>query len=168
MVGGFQAMEATNRGGWRDSPPGASRSFGAHLPSGTDDLLLRARGGEIMTDPSSSWPVGAGSTRYRPPVHLAGLVITKLGRGSVAPGEVAGHPLLDCSIGGVWLCRTRSVPGCAIRVRGELPGRVAHVRYRTATPFRMAAERGSRPVRDSTAHGSGPKGPHDVEHPPTR
>jgi hypothetical protein len=107
MVGGFQTMEATNRGGRRDSPPGASRSFGAHLPSGTDDLLLRARGGEIMTDPSSSWPVGAGSTRYRPPVHLAGLVITKLGRGSVAPGEVAGHPLLDCSIGGVWLCRTQ-------------------------------------------------------------
>jgi hypothetical protein len=57
--------------------PGELAGYGPIPATVTRDLAAGGTWRRILTDPDSSRPLDYGTTRYRPPAHLAGLVITR-------------------------------------------------------------------------------------------
>ncbi len=60
-----------------DDLPGDLAGYGPIPAAVARDLAARGTWRRILTDPASGRPVDYGTTRYRPPTHLAGLVITR-------------------------------------------------------------------------------------------
>ena len=57
--------------------PGELAGYGPIPATVARDLAAGGTWRRILTDPDSSRPLDYGTTRYRPPAHLAGLVITR-------------------------------------------------------------------------------------------
>jgi Domain of unknown function (DUF222) len=57
--------------------PGELAGYGPIPAAVARDLAAGGTWRRILTDPASGRPVDYGTTRYRPPAHLAGLVITR-------------------------------------------------------------------------------------------
>ena len=60
-----------------DELPGDLAGYGPIPAAVARDLAAGGTWRRILTDPASGRPVDYGTTRYRPPAHLAGLVITR-------------------------------------------------------------------------------------------
>ncbi|MGQ0779187.1 MAG: DUF222 domain-containing protein [Pseudonocardiales bacterium] len=60
-----------------DDQPGEIAGYGPIPAAVARDLAAGGTWRRILTDPVSGRPVDYGTTRYRPPAHLAGLVITR-------------------------------------------------------------------------------------------
>jgi hypothetical protein len=60
-----------------DDLPGELAGYGPIPAAVARDLAAGGTWRRILTDPASGRPVDYGTTRYRPPAHLAGLVITR-------------------------------------------------------------------------------------------
>ncbi|MGH4008304.1 MAG: DUF222 domain-containing protein [Pseudonocardiaceae bacterium] len=60
-----------------DDQPGELAGYGPIPAAVARDLAVGGTWRRILTDPASGRPVDYGTTRYRPPAHLAGLVITR-------------------------------------------------------------------------------------------
>ncbi len=60
-----------------DDQPGDLAGFGPIPAAVARDLAAGGTWRRILTDPASGRPLDYGTTRYRPPAHLAGLVITR-------------------------------------------------------------------------------------------
>ncbi|MGQ0779331.1 MAG: DUF222 domain-containing protein [Pseudonocardiales bacterium] len=60
-----------------DDQPGEIAGYGPIPAAVARDLAAAGTWRRILTDPASGRPVDYGTTRYRPPAHLAGLVITR-------------------------------------------------------------------------------------------
>ncbi len=60
-----------------DDRPGDLAGYGPIPAAVARDLAAGGTWRRILTDPASGRPVDYGTTRYRPPAHLAGLVITR-------------------------------------------------------------------------------------------
>jgi hypothetical protein len=60
-----------------DDLPGDLAGYGPIPAAVARDLVAAGTWRRILTDPASGRPVDYGTTRYRPPEHLAGLVITR-------------------------------------------------------------------------------------------
>lgn len=60
-----------------DDLPGELAGYGPIPAAVARDLAAKGTWRRILTDPASGRPVDYGTTRYRPPAHLAGLVITR-------------------------------------------------------------------------------------------
>ena len=72
-----------------DELPGDLAGYGPIPAAVARDLAAGGTWRRILTDPASGRPVDYGTTRYRPPAHLAGLVIT---RDQTASSRAAGYP----------------------------------------------------------------------------
>ncbi|MGH9207837.1 MAG: DUF222 domain-containing protein, partial [Acidimicrobiales bacterium] len=60
-----------------EDQPGELAGYGPIPAAVARDLAAGGTWRRILTDPASGRPVDYGTTRYRPPAHLAGLVITR-------------------------------------------------------------------------------------------
>jgi hypothetical protein len=60
-----------------DDLPGEIGGYGPIPAAVARDLAAGGTWRRILTDPATGRPVDYGTTRYRPPEHLAGLVITR-------------------------------------------------------------------------------------------
>ncbi len=60
-----------------DDQPGELAGYGPIPAAVARDLAARGTWRRILTDPASGRPLDYGTTRYRPPAHLTGLVITR-------------------------------------------------------------------------------------------
>jgi hypothetical protein len=60
-----------------DDQPGELAGYGPIPAAVARDLAAGGTWRRILTDPTSGRPLDYGTTRYRPPTHLAGLVITR-------------------------------------------------------------------------------------------
>ncbi|MGH3962549.1 MAG: DUF222 domain-containing protein [Pseudonocardiaceae bacterium] len=60
-----------------DDLPGELAGYGPIPAAVARDLAAAGTWRRILTDPASGRPLDYGTTRYRPPAHLAGLVITR-------------------------------------------------------------------------------------------
>lgn len=60
-----------------DDVPGALAGYGPIPAAVARDLAAAGTWRRILTDLASGRPIDYGTTRYRPPEHLAGLVITR-------------------------------------------------------------------------------------------
>jgi hypothetical protein len=60
-----------------DDQPGEIAGYGPIPAAVARDLAARGTWRRILTDPTTGRPLDYGTTRYRPPAHLAGLVITR-------------------------------------------------------------------------------------------
>jgi hypothetical protein len=60
-----------------DDQPGELAGYGPIPAAVARDLAAGGTWRRILTDPTSGRPLDYGTTRYRPPAHLAGLVITR-------------------------------------------------------------------------------------------
>lgn len=60
-----------------DELPGDLAGYGPIPAAVARDLAAGGTWRRILTDPSTGRPLDYGTTRYRPPAHLAGLVITR-------------------------------------------------------------------------------------------
>lgn len=60
-----------------DDQPGEIAGYGPIPAAVARDLAAGGTWRRILTDPASGRPLDYGTTRYRPPAHLAGLVITR-------------------------------------------------------------------------------------------
>ncbi len=60
-----------------DDQPGELVGYGPIPAAVARDLAAGGTWRRVLTDPASGRPLDYGTTRYRPPEHLAGLVITR-------------------------------------------------------------------------------------------
>jgi hypothetical protein len=60
-----------------DDQPGDIAGYGPVPAAVARDLAAGGTWRRVLTDPASGRPLDYGTTRYRPPAHLAGLVITR-------------------------------------------------------------------------------------------
>jgi hypothetical protein len=60
-----------------DDQPGELAGYGPIAAAVAPDLAAGGTWRRILTDPASHRPLDYGTSRYRPPAHLAGLVITR-------------------------------------------------------------------------------------------